>query len=412
MLGGGKVKSIFDLRTQGQSIRRIAETLVLARNTVRKYLRSPEIHKPKPRPERPSKIDPYREYIQSRLADGVDNCAVLLRELREQGYTGGYCILKEYVKPFRRPKQPIATVRFETLPGEQAQVDFGVCKYRTPDGKTRRIWVFVMVLSWSRAIYAEFIPRANVAAFIRCHINAFRKFGGLPRHILYDNTKNVVLDRDEAGNPIWNERFLDFALRVGFGIKLCRPYRAQTKGRVESGVKYVKRNFWPSARFTGLDDLNRQVQAWAETVADQRIHGTTHERPADRLAREFPHLMPAPAPDKVAPFLREERTVGRDGFVQWDKAWYGVPWQLAGQTVEVEPKEGTVEIWFNGKQIAVHPRATTRGQRFVVPGQWAGMPLGDGRKKQESLAVQLPTVEVQRRSLKVYDALLEGVSAQ
>lgn len=408
MLGGGKVKAIFDLRSQGQSIRGIAQTLALSRNTVRKYLRSPEIPRSKPRPKRPSKIDTYRDYIQGRLADGVDNCVVLLRELKERGYTGGYSILKEYVKPFRKPKQPKATVRFETAPGEQAQVDSGVCKYQTPDGQTRRIWVFVMVLSWSRVIYVEF----DVTTFIRCHVNAFRKLGGVPRRVLYDNTKNVVLDRDEVGNPVWNERFLDFALRVGFEIKLCRPYRAQTKGRVESGVKYVKRNFWPSVRFTDLSDLNRQVWVWAETVADQRIHGTTHERPADRLARELPHLMPLPGLRKVAPFLREERKVGRDGFIQWEKAWYGVPWQLVGQTVEVEPKDGTVEIWSAGQRVAVHPQATRTGQRFVAPGQWAGLPLSDGRKKKESLAVQLPTVEVQHRPLAAYDALLEGVSAR
>lgn len=408
MLGGGKVKSLFDLRCQGQSIRGIAATLGISRNTVRKYLRAPEIPKPKPRPKQPSKLEPFVPYIQQRLSEGVDNCVVLLRELKGQGYTGGYSILKDYVKPFRRPRISEATMRFETLPGEQAQVDFGLCKYTTPDGKVHRIWVFVMVLSWSRAIYVEFIARADVATFIRCHINAFRKFGGMARRILYDNTKNVVLERDENGNPVWNARFLDFALRMGFEIKLCRPYRAQTKGRVESGVKYVKRNFWPSARFTDLADLNRQAAVWAESVADLRIHGTTHERPADRLAEERPYLQPLPAYERVAPFLREERRVSRDGFVQFGSAWYGATWRLAGQTVQVEAKSGTVEIWSRDTRVAVHPQATKPGQRFNAPGQWAGLPLvGDAKPKPEPMAAHIPSVDVQVRPLAAYEALIE-----
>lgn len=413
MLGGGKLKSVFDWRCEGKSIRHIAAELGVSRNTVRKYLRSPEIPKPKPRPGRPSKLEPFAEYVRSRLAVGVDNCAVLLRELRELGYSGGYSILKDYVKPFRKPGIPEATVRFETEPGEQAQVDFGLCKYTTVNGKTRHIWVFVMVLSWSRAIYVEFIPRADTAAFIRCHVNAFGKLGGQPRRVLYDNTKNVVLDRDENGGPVWNQRFLDFSLTMGFEIKLCRPHRPQTKGRVESGVKYVKGNFWPSVRFTDLADLNRQAVAWAETIADVRVHGTTHERPVDRLAEERPYLQPLPVQERVAPFLREERKVGRDGFVQYEKGWYGTDWRLAGQTVQLEAKSGTVEIWSGNAFVVVHPRAVKPGQRFAAPHQWTGLTLGgDARPKPDPMAVQLPSVDVQARTLAAYEAVLGAVSGR
>lgn len=158
-------------------------------------------------------------------------------------------------------------------------MDFGSFAYRTPDGKVRRVWGFVMVLSWSRAMYVEFVSRPTTETFIRCHLNAIAKFGGIPKTCLYDNTKLVVLGRDAAGEPVWNRQFLNFTVRLGIGIQLCRPYRAQTKGRVESGIKYVKHNFWPTARFTDLDDLNRQVTTWIDTVADVRVHGTTCERP-------------------------------------------------------------------------------------------------------------------------------------
>ena len=129
----------------------------VSRNTVRKYLRASEIPKAKPRARRGSKLNPYKEYLEERLSHGVDNCMVLLREIRERGYTGGYTILKDYVQPLRRKRTSLATMRYETAPGEQAQVDFGRYTYLTPQGEERRVWVFVMVLSWSRALYVEFV---------------------------------------------------------------------------------------------------------------------------------------------------------------------------------------------------------------------------------------------------------------
>jgi transposase len=152
MLGGRNVQALYELHGQGRSIRGIAQTLGIARNSVRKYLRASEIPKPQPRPQRPSKLDGYREQVHKRLTEGVDNCVVLLRELRAQGYTGSYTILKDYVQPLRRRRAPIATVRFETRPGEQAQIDFGLFRYRTPEGRLHSVWAFVLVLSWSRAV--------------------------------------------------------------------------------------------------------------------------------------------------------------------------------------------------------------------------------------------------------------------
>jgi transposase len=410
MLKGGTVKQIYELRGAGLSIRGIGERLGLARNTVRKYLRSPGVPVAKARPRRPSKLEPHRAFLDGRIAGGVLNTAVLLRELRARGYTGGSTILKEYVEPFRRARQPVATVRFETAPGEQAQVDWGQFRYRAADGAERSVWCFVLVLSWSRAIYAEFAPRADVATFIRCHLRAFERLGGVPRTCLYDNAKVVVLGRDAAGEPVWNERFLDFALRLGFEIRLCRPYRPQTKGRVESGVKYVRGNFWPTARFADLADLNDQARAWAEQVADPRVHGTTLERPSDRLTRERPHLLGMPPAEHLVPFRREDRRVGRDGFVAYERAWYGVPWRRAGQLIQVQVDAATVELWAGPERLVVHPRAITPGQRLTAPGQWAGLPDGDGKPPKEPLAVQVPSLEVEQRPLAAYAELIGAAS--
>ena len=203
-----------------------------------RYLNSPEAMLPKPRPPRGSRLDPYTEYIDRRLAEGLENCVVLLRELRARGFQGSYTILVEYVRPRRRGRQPEATMRFETAPGEQAQVDWGSLPYVGEDGKLRRVWVFVMTMGWSRACYAELVRRADTAAFIQCHANAFEYLGGVPRRCLYDNAKVVTLGKDEDGQVEWNPRMLDFALRVGFETRLCQPYRAQTKGKVESGDRH------------------------------------------------------------------------------------------------------------------------------------------------------------------------------
>ena len=217
---------MYQMRGEGVSIRGIARELGVSRNSVRKYLRSPGVPVAKARPRRGSKLDPYKEHIDLRLSEGLENCVVLMREVRELGYEGGYTIVKEYVQPRRRPRQPKATVRFETGPGEQAQVDWGSFSYVGEDGRKRRMWGFVMVLGWSRAIYVEFVRRTDVATFIRCHLNAFEYFGGVPRRCLYDNAKVVVLGRDEEGRTEWNRRMLDFSLRMGFELRLCRPYRA------------------------------------------------------------------------------------------------------------------------------------------------------------------------------------------
>ena len=301
-------------------------------------------------------------------------------------------------------------MRFETEPGEQAQVDWGSFNYVGADGRRHRLWAFVMVLGWSRAIYVEFVRRADVASFMQCHVNAFDYFGGVPRRCLYDNAKVVVLGRDADGRPEWNRRMLDLSLRIGFELRVCQPYRAQTKGKVESGVKYVRGNLWPSIRFTDDADLNRQSLEWCDSVANRRVHGTTGRRPWEMLAEERVHLGGLPERSALAPYLRDDRRVAHDGYVHWEGSRYGVPWRWAGATVQVGQRSGTVEIWAGDQRLAVHPRAEHPGQRFTAPGQWEGLPRGDGRPQQEAVAVQVTVGEVERRSLDVYElAALGGV---
>ena len=397
------MRDVIEMHAQGKSIREICRSLCLSRNTVRKYLRAPGVPPHRKRPPRDTRLGPFEPFVRQCVDEGIDNCVVLMRLLKARGYRGGYSTLKDFVRPLRPARRPKGTVRFETLPGQQAQVDYGRFRYQLPDGGTRHVWGFVMVLSWSRAIYVEFMTQADTPAFIRSHIHAFEHFGGIPETCLYDNTKTVVIGRRPDGSAEFNPRFLDFGLRLGFRLKLCRPYRPQTKGRVESGIKYVRGNFWPTARFADLGELNQQVRTWVDAVADVRIHGTTAERPVDRLELERPRLSPLPGTQKLQPFLREERRVGRDSYVRWEQGVYGVQCIWVGETVQVQGNEETVEIWSGDQRLVVHPRATRRGQHFAAPNQWVGLPDWQPRLDKEPLAVQVRTPEVEHRALAVYD---------
>ena len=173
-------------------------------------------------------------------------------------------------------------------------------------------------------------------------------------------------------------------------------------------MKYVRRNMWPSLRFTDDADLNRQALEWCDVVSNARVHGTTYRIPWEMLDEERAHLGKLPERATLAPYLREDRKVARDGFVSWEDSRYGVHWKWVGRTVQVGQRRGTVEIWAGDERIAVHPRAQQPGQRFILPGQWAGLPRGDNRPRREAVAVQIPVGEVARRSLEVYELAAGG----
>lgn len=413
MLGGAQVRTIIELHAAGHSIRSIAKQTGLARNSIRKYLRAKGLPEKKPGKVRFGKVEPYRDYLQARLADGVDNAVVLLRELKAQGYTGGYTVLKDYLHPKRSQKgnNERPTMRFETLPGQQAQVDFGQYAYLDADGERKTVWAFVMVLGYSRALYVEFMLKADTPAFVRAHVHAFEAFGGVPHECLYDNTKLVVLSRDDAGQPVWNAHFLDFALQTGFTARLCQPYRPRTKGKVESGVKYVEGNFWTGRRFSDLADLNTAAQRWLVDVANVRVHGTTRERPLDRLVVERPHLRAVPPRDRLRPYLMQSRRVGWDAFVAVGGVYYGVPATYCGQRVDVDVTFGEVKISQHGQVLVSHPRSFRSGARVYLPGQWAALDLpastASGPPRHLAFQQALPDVQVEHRPLSLYAELAE-----
>ncbi len=272
---------INELKRSGMSIQAISEVTGYDRKTIRKYLLKPERPVYQTRPAAAGKLEPFKPYVNERLQAGVWNAQVLLRELRERSYTGGYTILKDWLKPQRESAQVVAVRHFETPPGKQAQVDWGHLGSLAREGDERKLWGFTITLGYSRMMMAEAAADQKLETLLRMHEAAFRQWGAVPAEILYDRMKTIWTGTDERGEIVWNALFFDFARCWGFTPRLCRPYRAQTKGKIESGVKYVRRNFLCGLlgrEPASLADFNAELRRWVAEVANRRVHGTTREQ--------------------------------------------------------------------------------------------------------------------------------------
>lgn len=277
---------------QGRSKEALAQELGISRRTIYNWLETGQLDRDlddkavryKSRPPVPTKLDPYKPLINERLAEFPDLTAVrLLAEIRAAGYEGGYTQLKMYVRQVRPRPFTEPVVRFETAPGQQAQVDFA--RFRFPWGRRSALLV---VLGYSRLLWLHFYPREDMRTLMRGLEAAFSYFGGVPRELLFDQMRSVITRdlRSEGGPLVRNEEFLRFAAHWSFRPRACRPYRAKTKGKVERPISYVRKSLVYGRSFAGDADLNAQAEWWLRTVANVRIHGTTGERPIDRLERD------------------------------------------------------------------------------------------------------------------------------
>ena len=286
---------------QGLSKAAIAQRVGVSERTLYRWIASGQLDRELdnepvrygPRRRRPSKLDPYKEIIDARLAEYPELSAVrLFEEVQAAGYPGGYGQVKRYVRKVRpRPwEEPVQ--RFETEPGHQAQVDFA--EFRLPWGKR---YALIVVLGYSRYQWLQYYERQTMAVVMRGLEAAFVHFRGMPAEILFDQMKAVIIEdgRADGGRLVENPEFLRFASHWGFRIRACRPYRAQTKGKVERQVSYIRKSFFYGRTFASDADLNAQALRWLDSVANVRIHGTLKERPADRFNAERPHLKPLAA---------------------------------------------------------------------------------------------------------------------
>lgn len=411
MLKGRDVLMIHDLHRQGLTIQEIARRTGQDRKTVRKYLKAglePPVYGP--RTPRPSILDPYKAYLRDRLEryPGL-TASRLLREIRELGYAGGATTVKDFVRAIR-PAPPAAFEnRFETAPGQQAQVDFAHFRVRFLDhpAQQRVVWLFAMVLGYSRYLFARFVAGQGLDEVVRGHLAAFDAFAGVPRQILYDRMKTAVIGEDADGRVIFNKMLLDLACHHDFTPKACRPYRAKTKGKVERPFRYVRQDFFEGRSFRNLDDLNRQLQDWLDTVANIRVHGTTGRVVAEAFAQERGALLALPA----LPFrscLKLERRITRDGMVSVDGNLYSVPNGTARRGVEVQVLAREIRILEAGRLIAAHPVLSGRGGRSLLPGH-RRRPDNAGPDDDRLLR---PGEVIRQRPLQIYDQVAQALAGR
>jgi transposase len=411
MVGKGEFMDIHQARVEGKSISEIARRTGRDRKTIRRLL---EEGGPGPRKPRQvgSKLDSYREYLLGRMLgeDRVLNSEVLYDEIRVHGYTGGRSILKEFIKPFRELGEEKTTQRFETPAGKQAQVDWGHFRKRG----CKKVHGFVMTLGWSRAMYLEFSESEVLANFLRNHEQAFQYFGGVPQEILYDRAGTVWVYDDANGQAVFHPGLLDFAEHYGFKPRVCQARRPQTKGKVERGIRYVKGNFWPRIggyeRACGLTALARQ---WLDETCNVRIHGTTGERPVDRLPHERLQSLEGHPPYRA--LILERRRVAKDCFLSYAASWYSVPYEYAGREVWVRQTEKELVISYQDQIVATHPLAQKPRQRVVNPDHFRNLAAGRDRRLQwemeQALAqskARFPALsgpQVEKRPLSIYEEL-------
>lgn len=362
--------SIRVYKAQGKSNRWIARELGIDRETVARHVglldSNPAIstagnNDSKPailtpgKAGRKSQCEEFKSLIESKVELGFSAQRIYQDLVLESAFAGSYQAVKRFTRSFKKG-HPEKVFRMECEPGEEAQVDFGVGAPVLLEGKRKRTWVFRVSLSFSRKAYSEVVCRQTTEVFVRCLENAFRYFGGVPKTLCVDNLKAAVI-RADWWEPELNPKLREFCQHYGTVILPTRPYRPEHKGKIESGIKYVKNNALKGRTFVSLEEQNRFLLEWEKTVADCRIHGTTRKQvqglfeEAERTA-----LLPL-APMFFAFYHEAQRTVHRDSFVEVEKAYYEVPQEYIGRKVWVRWDGKTVRILNHRlEQLRIHPR--------------------------------------------------------
>lgn len=369
----------------------IAEELGVHPRTIRRALRRGG--PPRPKRERPSKLDPYKPLVDDLLKENVWNAVVILREIQAKGYDGGSTILRDYIRPKRVLRQSRATVRFETAPSRQMQSDWGEHWTKIAEKRTKVHFV-VNTLGYSRRFHFFASEREDAEHTYEGIVRAFEYFGGSTQEVLVDNQKSCVIEHRVGDRVVFNDRFLDLAGHYGFRPRACRPSRAQTKGKDERMVGYVKHHFFVRYRgFESFSHLNQLAEQWLREEADPRVHGTVKEVVTERFERERPELQPLP-PVRFDTSYREHRLVAWDGYVDVRGNRYSVPSELSGKMVVVQVTlDDRLRVIWNETLVVEHPlRPRSEG--------WVTMPAHHRRLWQETLGVEC-------RDLSVYEEVAQ-----
>ena len=370
------VQAMLKLASLGWGAKRIAVELGCSRNTVRRYLRQGG-WQPYQQPKRSRRLQGLEGWLAERFLRHRGNADVVRQDLaHEQGIAVSLRTVERMLRHLRREAQAqtLATVRFETAPGQQLQIDFGSLNAAVGD-ETIRVHLFVATLGYWRRTYVSVFLHERQSAWLQGLEGAFGHFGGTPRELLIDNARALVSEHHVQTREItFNDRFHAFCRYWGVVPRACAPYRARTKGKDERGVGYVKRNAIAGHRFDSLEALHAHLGRWMREVADVRVHGTTGEAPIDRFERdERQRLKPLGG---RAPFVQVRefsRRVHSDACVEVDTCRYSVPWRLIGETVTVLVVDGEVRIEAAGEQVACHAQTTLRRSAVIDRSHLSGV---------------------------------------
>ena len=361
---------------QGLTASQIAHALALDPRTVAYWLRQ-ERFRPRTSTPRASILAPFKPQIVQMLDKYPYSATQVFQRLREQGFAGGYSIVKAYVRTVRPKRQP-AFLKLAFAPGECAQVDWGSFG-SVPVGQTsRRLSFFVIVLCYSRMMYVEFTVSQTMEHFLACHQHAFEFFGGIPKKVMVDNLKSAVLTRVLGEAPVFNPKYLDFATHCGFTIAPCNVGKGNEKGRVENGVGYVKKNFLAGLELPDFSALNPAARQWLDTVANVRLHSETREKPVQAWHTERPYLSSLPMhPFDIATVAQVRAS--RQFRITLETNRYSVPAHYAGQALTLKTYPDRLCLYHADTLIARHTRRYDRFQDVEDPDH--PKPLLEQRKK-------------------------------
>lgn len=409
------------LHRQGHSYREIARKTGRDRRTVKRYAENPElIGQGRTKVDRPSILDSFKPMVASWLKDDPDyQASWILDQLRKLGYSGGYTIVKDFVREIKQENSRIAYIRFETEPGRQAQVDFGDFKVVEADGNERTLYMFSMAPGFSRQPYTEFLERCDMTSFLDAHQRAFAYFGGVPAEILYDRMRNVFI-RQLSGKTEFTQGLMSLADHYGFEPKVAPAYAPWVKGKVERPMDFIREGFWRGYCFTDTERANRDLMAFVEEKS-HRIHGTTGEKVIDRFASEKAFLMALPA-SVCDVSVRLFRKVHKDCTVSVEGCRYEVPYTLVGKRILLRLKDGVLRVFDGESLVAMHMQSEVKGKLVQLPGLREAI-LADremnARKyahppKGKTKAMISPTIgkyciDVQRRDLSIYAQIGGGI---
>ena len=356
---------IHDLhQRQGLNPHQISHTMGIDRKTVATWLKRPQFIS-RATTKRNGHLDPFKGAIAHLLNSHPYSAQQIYQRLLEEGYAGSLTLVRDHVRQTRPVQRPVY-LKLHFAPGECAQVDWG--EYSTiPVGQTRRrLSFFVMVLAYSRMIYVEFTVSQTMEHFLACHEHAFQAFGGVPTRIMVDNLKSAVLSRLVGSAPVLNPKYLDFSRHYGFDITACNVAKGNEKGRVESGVGYVKKNFLNGREPNDLTSINAAAKLWLDAIANVRCHGETRQRPCDLLLEEKPYLRPL----NLNPYdyARTLTVVASSQFrFTVDTNHYSVPADYAHRRLTIKAYPDRVCAYYDGKLIARHVRCYDRHQDIEQP---------------------------------------------